>query len=368
MNPKEFCEIAGRLLRLPTAPYHEHLVRQEVEKICAEHGLHHERDAFGNVLVRLNTAAERRPLVLAAHLDHPGFEVKHVRSPGRWLVRFRGSVPDTYFRPGVRLRLMPGAVPAKLGRRTEAKDRVFEARALKPTSAPPEYAVWELEDFAVRRGRIVARGCDDVVGVAAVLATLVELKRSRTRANVIGALTRAEEVGFHGALALAAGGRLPENSLVVSLETSRELPGVKMVQGVILRIGDRVSTFDAEAGRFLAEVAAELKAKDPKFQFQRALMSGGTCEATAYQEHGYQSAAMCVALGNYHNCGPANQVRAEYVSVGDTCGMVDLLVSAARRMPDYPALAGRLPKRLATLLREARPELRASAAGAGIRD
>ena len=58
---------------------------------------------------------------------------------------------------------------------------------------------------------------------------------------------RAEEIGFHGALAVAAKRGVPKNSLIVSLETSRELPGVKMGQGVILRVGDRTSIFDSEA-------------------------------------------------------------------------------------------------------------------------
>jgi endoglucanase len=84
---------------------------------------------------------------------------------------------------------------------------------------------------------------------------------------------------------------LPSNSLIISLETSRELPGVKMGQGVILRVGDRASVFDSGASRFLAEVAGNLGAKEKNFRFQRALMSGGTCEATAYQEFGFQSAA-----------------------------------------------------------------------------
>ena len=46
-------------------------------------------------------------------------------------------------------------------------------------------------------------------------------------------------------------------------------------------------------------------------------MSGGTCEATAYQLYGYRTAALCVALGNYHNCGPNHQIAPEYVSVDD---------------------------------------------------
>ena len=86
-------------------------------------------------------------------------------------------------------------------------------------------------------------------------------------------------------------------------------------------------------------------------------MSGGTCEATAYQEFGYQSAGVCVALGNYHNCGAANRIKAEYVSLGDACHMVDLLVEAARLFSNYDRLVKKLPQRLNKLLREAEKKL-----------
>src|SRR5204863_7749679 len=131
-----------------------------------------------------------------------------------------------------------------------------------------------------------------------------------------------------------------------SLETSKELPCVKMGNGVILRIGDKTSIFDAAAMRFLAEVATALKNKRKSFQFQRGLMSGGTCEATAYQEFGYQTAAVCVALGNYHNCGARNRIKAEYISIGDALSMVELLVAAAKRLPRYAELVAKLPRRL----------------------
>jgi len=91
-------------------------------------------------------------------------------------------------------------------------------------------------------------------------------------------------------------------------------------------------------------------------------MSGGTCEATAYQEFGFCCAAICVALGNYHNCGEANRIKAEYVSVADACGMVELLVTAAQRMPQYSRLVGKLPRRLHQLRCEAQSKLRRTAA------
>jgi hypothetical protein len=156
---------------------------------------------------------------------------------------------------------------------------------------------------------------------------------------------------------VAASRHLPRNSLVVSLETSREMPPVKMGRGVIIRVGDRASTFDATATRYLCEIAGELSANDKSFHSQRALMSGGACEATAYQEFGFQTAAVCIALGNYHNCGQRGQIAAEFVSMADACGMVQLLVEAARRMPAYSKLVGRLPSRLQGMLRAARQAL-----------
>jgi endoglucanase len=333
-----------------------------VEAICSEHGLTFRRDQFGNVLVHLKTGSQPRPFVLAAHLDHPGFEVVRELSGTRWLLRFRGGVPDEYFRPGLRLRLMPGGVPAKLGRR-QGKERCFLATSTRAPLVAPKFAVWELEDFALRSGTIHGRACDDLIGVASILATMIELKRGRASVNVIGIISRAEEVGFHGALAVAAKRAVPLSSLVVSLETSRELPGVKMGKGVILRVGDRTSIFDSEGMRFLGQVAAGLGARRQGFLVQRALMSGGTCEATAYQEFGYQTAAVCIALGNYHNCGPRRNIAAEFVNLADAVGMVELLVAAARQMKNYRVLVTQLPMRLQKMSREAQKALAATALG-----
>lgn len=360
MNPKTISEIAGRLLRCPVAPYYEAAARTEVEKICAENGLACRRDSFGNVLVRLQTAPKQRPFVLAAHMDHPGFEIVRALPRGRWHARFLGGVPDSYFKKGVTLRLMPGGAPAKLGKRLGWGGE-FEIQPLAASKTAPQFAVWELEDYALRRGQIHARACDDLVGVASILATLIALKQTRARVNVIGVISRAEEIGFRGALAVADSRQLPKDSLIISLETSRELPPAKMGQGVIIRVGDRTSIFDSTATRFLQVVAADLNRRKKSFQFQRALMYGGTCEATAYQEFEFQTAAVCVALGNYHNCGEKNQIAAEYVSLADVCSMTDLLAAVAKQMQNFSRLTGGLPARLKKMLRESRRRLQATA-------
>jgi endoglucanase len=259
---------------------------------------------------------------------------------------------------------MPGRVPATLGsRRTdgEVKQRLFELRPKKPASGTPEFAVWELVDFALRNGQIHGRACDDLIGAATVLTTLVELKRRMAKVNVIGVLSRAEEIGFQGALAISGARGLPRDSLVISLETSKELPSVKMGKGVIIRVGDATSIFSSKATRFLTEVAIAAGTKQKPFRFQRALMSGGTCEATAYQEFGLESAAVCVALGNYHNGGGHSRIAAEFVSLADAQGMAELLIAAAIRMPHYQKIIGQLPASLDKLRRRSQPMLRKTA-------
>lgn len=353
-----FLGIAERLMRCPAVPYHEKLVATEIVRICQENDLRHEFDPFGNLLVRASARTAARPIVLAAHMDHPGFVMEPPVQPGKLIGRFHGGVADSYFKAGTKLLLMPGRVRAALGDRLSAKRRDFRIRTTAKLSVRPEFAVWDLPEFRFSRGRIVGRVCDDLIGVATVLAVLISLRGTKAASHAVGVLSRAEEVGFHGALALAESKRLPRQSLIISLETSRELPPVQMGRGVIIRVGDRASIFDSAATRFLTEVAAGLKQRKSTFDFQRALMSGGTCEGTAYQEYGYQTAAVCVALGNYHNCGPKGRIGTEFVSLADALSMAALLGEACRELPKYAKFTNRLPKRLSALARQARRELR----------
>ncbi len=343
-------------MRCPAAPYHESLVAAEALRICEENGLRTKLDQFGNILVSTGGSTRTPAFILAAHLDHPGFAIRQKLGPNRWKAEFLGGVPDKYFQQGIALRLMPGAFAARLGQRLDK--RLFEIHSDDET-ALRQFAVWDLTDFKLTDGRITGRACDDLIGAATILAVLAKLRRSK--ANVIGVLSRAEEVGFHGALALAQSGKLPKNSLLISLETSRELPGVQMGAGVIIRVGDRTSIFDSAGTRFLAHVAAQTAKEDVTFKYQRALMSGGTCEATAYQEFGYRCAAVCVALGNYHNCASDGTIQAEYVSHNDAENMAILLEKCAREFKNFKKITEQLPRRLAASALQASHPLKKTA-------
>lgn len=355
-SPSLLLSFVERLMNKPAVAYHEHQVIAVVEAICQEHGLQCEADAIGNRIVTLRTNPQAPSVALVAHLDHPGFEAVRPMSETTWEARFLGGVAEAYFRPGIRLLAYPGGLPAVLGAKLGDELR-FQVQFEVPPTTPPEFLVWDLPTCTVTPDRIEGRACDDLVGVATILATLSELKRLNASVNFKGLITRAEEVGFQGTLLLAESGWIPTDTTIISLETSRELPPVQMGNGVIVRVGDRSSIFDSRFTRFLCEAAADLQKRNPEFRFQRALMGGGSCEATAFQEYGYRCAALCVALGNYHNSGSENRIAPEYVSVPDAHGMLELLVEIAHQMPQREALTGRLLVRLEKLATEARSRL-----------
>lgn len=298
MTSTSLVDLARAILEQPTAPFFEDAVRAEIERQLA--GLPNvsvERDAFGNVLARYQRGAAVPRLAFAAHMDHPAYVEG----------QFLGGVPQAY------------------------RDKQ------PPTRDFGRFSMWDLPAFEVREGRIHSRACDDLIGCTAIVAMLQELSASDAEAACYGLFTRAEEVGFVGAIQLARARAVPLETTIVSLETSSERGGqgqVRMGAGVIIRVGDRSSIFDSRSTGQLVQLARE-----HEIPHQRALMSGGTCEATAYQLYGYTTAGLCVALGNYHNCGPDEQIASEFVAIDDVAALARLCVVAASaaELPDVEA-------------------------------
>ena len=275
-----------RLMRQPTAPFHEHAVRAEVLAILSGFpNVRTELDSFGNVIAHYKLGDGPVSCVLVAHMDHPAYVGE----------TFLGGVPQKYLETG------------------------------HPVRSFGSFAMWDLPPFELRNGCIYSRACDDLVGCAVMLSMLEVLTRNSIAATVAVLFTRAEEVGLLGAVHAARAGLIPAGIPVISLETSSErLPAV-MHKGVIVRVGDRTTVFDSELVAGLAALALA-----QEIPFQRCLMPGGTCEATAFHLYGYQSVGLCVALGNYHNCTPSGVIGPEYVSLADAEAMLALCIAVAR--------------------------------------
>lgn len=361
MERTRLVSLARRVLRLPTAPYHEQHIAKFIREECARLGVPVKRDRFGNLIARHRHGMRlARPLAFVAHMDHPGFEVIENSRDGTVRAEFLG---------GILKECLPGA-PVRLFGSKEVVARVIDIETwesantatrkqivrlkLNGTAKRGDFGMWDFPPVIIRGDRLRSRGCDDVVGCIALLAAMNDLVADRARSDAFFVFTRAEEVGFQGALAMARAGTLPRTVRVVSVETSKEiLPRAKMGAGPIVRVGDRAAVFDSTTTRFLAAVGEELHGRDKRFLHQRCLMDGGICEATAFGEHGYQAGGLCIALGNYHNIGPRGRAAAEYVSVSDLHNLVKLIAASARLSSKYNALTQRLRDRLDDLHRVA---------------
>ena len=321
-------EAAAAIVGQPAVPLVEHLPLAAVERLADAAGLPTRRDAVGNLLVGAGT-----DLVLVAHLDHPGFAVESV---GGRLVRlsFRGGVragvavagaPVVLHRPGVADpvgRALLHTVDERDGRLAGAVAEVVDGEA-------PEggFAVWDVTPYEVADGRLTARACDDLVGVAAGLTALAGAGGGR--ASLL--CSRAEEVGWFGALEAVRLGTIPPEAAVLSLECSPMLPHAPQGGGVIVRVGDRRSTFDPGLNDVLWQ-----RAREAGIAAQRRLMDGGSCEATVFCARGLRASGLAVALAGYHNqpddpasAGPV----AESVLVVDLEAEVALLQSLCEEPP-----------------------------------
>ena len=163
-----------------------------------------------------------------------------------------------------------------------------------------------------------------------MLSTLEYLVTNQKTANVFAIFTRAEEVGLIGARLLAKNKTIPMNSTIISIEASPIIPGVTQGNGPIIRTGDALTTFDATAELILYNSAKSLQKEDPHFVFQRHLMSGGACEATAFAQEGYNVTGIALPLGNWHNAtsniiDPKGNIGAEYISKTDFLNAIKLI-------------------------------------------
>ncbi len=350
-------QLLAAVLSQPTCPFHEEAVVALARAWARKRGVAFSRDRAGNVLLRWRRGTGRRPTwVFTAHMDHPGFVTKRQRARRVW-AEFRGWVHKEYFL-GSRVRLFApdGEVRGTIATRRNLRPRNWWACRIdldKAARVPPgTIGMWDVPAFRRRGRRIHARACDDLAGTAAVLCALDELAARRGDANVLGLLTRAEEAGFVGALAACRLGTIPKRALVIGIEASKAQPHAPLGGGAVLRVGDRMRTFDASLDAHLSAAAARLTQQQKDLRFARQLMPGGACESTVFSVFGYRAAALCLPLGNYHNMHPNGRIRAEQIDLGDFASLVALLVGVAAdgRAPGDADAA--LRRRLEALLDE----------------
>ncbi len=315
MHHQRFISVFKKIQSTPTAPFHEYHVAAVLRELLAD--LPHvsvESDDYGNLIARYRRGRKKAHLAFAAHMDHPGW------------VKYKGE--EEFL----------GGFP---------KERLDE----HPVEWFGPFGMWQLEPFEIRDGQIHSRVCDDLIGCAAIVALFMELEEAEVETDVYGLFTRAEEVGFNGAVQMARQWPLPDGVRFVSLECSAPRGGAEMGQGPVIRVGDAMSVFDDAVTAELVDAG-----KEEKIPYQRALLDGGSCEATAMNVYGVPAAGISVLLGNYHNIKEKKGAGEEYVSLADAKNMVKLIVATTIRMarPSSESSKVAMKKRLETRVKDHR--------------
>jgi len=357
MNKPEAAEMRARekflmeVTSLPVAAGHEGAAAALVENwVAGRPKLALTKDACGNLVVTrrdFKTArAKTAPLFITAHLDHPAFIVLAV-SGREAKLEFRGGVLDAYFK-GAELELFSADLKKSFPAVITALDanakpfKTVTARLKAPAPVGPGcLGRWKFPPAAVKRGVAYTHACDDLASVAAALTAFEMISREKELGHVALLFTRAEEVGFVGAIGAARSGTIPKNARLICLECSRSFPHDSPIgAGPIVRVGDRMSVFTPELTNLVSDAAAAYQKENPAFKFQRKLMPGGVCEASAFSFYGLRSTCLCLPLGNYHNMADLDAAARgrkvspgrEYVAVADYHGLVELLCVVAKKL------------------------------------
>jgi endoglucanase len=312
-----------QVLACPTAPFHEGRVHAVLrDAVAASPRLRGRTDDHGNLEVVYGKG--RPKLLFACHTDHPALV-----SNGDGTATIRGGIrPEALVGAGLRTFDEDGPRPTVTGvakKKPPAKVKLKGARGIRRGTP----LVLDLPAYRITKTRVRARAVDDLVAVSACLAMFDRLEKARWDGTVGALFTRAEEVGFAGALAWSRTTRYPKSTTVVNLEMSSARPHTPQGDGPILRVGDRITTFAPGVSIELEDTALALKKRDEEFRYQRALMDGGACEATAYALAGFRAGALCLPLKNYHNHA-GKGVGLEYVAAADAENLVRWMTAYAR--------------------------------------
>jgi endoglucanase len=358
------------LLSTPTAPFREDQIQALVEDTLLEAGVPFFEDPYGNIVIGAKSKAEylkalskkstEPARVFIAHMDHPGFHGLEWLSPTELKIEWHGGSPVLHVEGAKVWLSVDGAhgyadsgvlqdvVIAKHGKAIETATVRFNESSLYAHFAGKPKSIYGGFQFRApcfeENGCYYTKAADDLVGCFAILSLMRELyKKSKTAGPIFAVLTRAEEVGFVGAIEhfeLGWYNKAKREVIAVSLETSRTLPGADIGKGPVVRLGDRKTVFHPDYLQVLTELAQKHLPNTPAkgaapavTRHQRRIMDGGSCEATAATVYGLPAIGLSVPLGNYHNqgfqggpdCAGTDGPAPEFVHKDDVVGLLKLV-------------------------------------------
>ncbi len=347
MTMNKLTEYIKTLQETPTAPFREQWMCETLDSILSNiPGVELEIDPVGNRIVRLSpsgSSASNAPVVFVAHLDHPGFVVQEVDEECNTVhAVFEGRVKREFFE-GSAVRLFRSkddkGIRSTIKSYTPASDGKDSKVVLVADESPAGavLGMWDVNPFDISDDRLYGRACDDLCAVGSMIFALSRLAKQKDSlaCPVTFLFTLAEEAGFCGALALADHDLcfeyIPEGADIISVEISSVRAGVEQGGGAVLRVGDRATIFSQ---RLIYRIQTAFNGKSGgNVTYRRALMDGGTCEASAFAAYGFEVAGICAPVMNYHNMDfKEGRVGQEFVSLFDLEMLAEMIYHIPQKL------------------------------------
>jgi putative aminopeptidase FrvX len=343
-------EILRQLVETYGVSGHEGAVRDRVKSLLPSWA-RTETDDAGNLILRVGTpaAGTKAPRILVvAHLDEIGFEVRSISKDGRLEVEWRGGGASEFFaghaalvhtaggeiRPGV-MELPSGwdqpefewprgrqvVLRVDVGARSPAEVEQLHIKVGDWVTIPKKYRT-----LAGRRAN--GRSFDDRVGCAALIAAAWALGPGLKGRDVTFVWSTGEEVGLVGAAALAKGvaaeGRAPDYVFGVDTFVSSDSPleskrfaDAKLGGGFVIRAIDNSNIAPRSAVEKLIGLA---RANQIPVQYG---VTGGGNDGSAFLRYGSIDVAMGWPLRYAHSA-------AEVIDTRDLDALTHIVVAVAK--------------------------------------
>ena len=320
------------LLSLPTTSFREMHVQKWVQNFCIQNKIDYSLDSWGNIWV--GTKSKKPPkgekIVFVAHMDHPGFHITKKLGKNLWQARWFGGGPRAYLKnapvyiANSKKILAYGKIKDFKFNKEKGRMEFITIKTNSLHNLTHGFGSFDYPGFKKKGSLIYTKSADDLGGVlmTLILAKLLKKESKKTKNSFLGLLTRAEEVGFQGALAAIHLKNIPRNYKFISIETSNYVGRAKMGGGPVIRIGDKATVFDPEISLLIKTLAIDLKKKNKNFSFQVKLLDGGACEATPFNVFGYKASGIAVPLGGYHNEQENGRPGPEFIDINDMRNLI----------------------------------------------
>jgi tetrahedral aminopeptidase len=322
-------ELIKRLTETYGPSGHEHRIRDLIQREIKGAADELRVDVLGNLIAKKkgNGGANRKKVMLAAHMDEIGVMVTHVDEKGFLRFASIGGVFPINLN-GSRCLFGNGVVGVfghekKDATRTEVKmDRMFiDVGAANADNSAVNVgdAAGFWRDFADLGDRMVAKAMDDRIGCAVLIEAIQQLKRSPHEIYFV--FTVQEEVGLRGATTSAFGVQ-PDLAIAVDVTDTGDTPesttmAVSLGKGPAIKVKDSGMLAHVGVKNLLVQTAQQ-----SKIPYQLEVLVGGTTDAMAMQtsREGIPAGVISIPTRYVHT-------PSEMVDFNDVQNSVKLLVS-----------------------------------------